>query len=274
MLVSSIKGVRVSFTAGVVWPWEKEEFIDLTLKILKLDVVARCRDGKGALIKAVFQVRVNITDHDILQVARVVGCDRTFEQDTVALLFTGGFEAAVRAAAGRFDYARLTAAQEEFQESVREIIGLDLNGYHLEDVAVQEILPQDDHRFALGRQEMVVGWIELKAGIELCHFLSQYPVSVLAIGRADGSLERPPKSDAVLVAGEGVAVGHTGAACMVKGRVRHKRIGAMVIEALRRHGRSLRSCLQSHAASDGWAGIARVGRPFVWGPSCVSAGRR
>ena len=136
------------------------QIMDLSVK--KLEVVRKgkdgliCEDNIRADIEVVFYVRVNDEKsevdgksdfHDIKTVATQVGCERASEIELLKQLFEAKFSEALKSAGKKMQFEKLYTDRIPFREEIIETIGSDLNGYTLEDVAIDylEQTPLDDH---------------------------------------------------------------------------------------------------------------------------------
>jgi uncharacterized membrane protein YqiK len=133
--------VRVSFTGSLVWPpFHKTEEMDISVKTIEIDRRGTdgliCRDNIRADIKVNFFVRVNKTQEDVIKVAQAIGCVRASSQDTLENLFSAKFSEALKTAGKRLDFEDLYTKRNEFRDMIIEVIGTDLNGYQLEDCAI------------------------------------------------------------------------------------------------------------------------------------------
>ena len=135
--------VEVSFNGGVVWPLQKAEMMDISLRTIELDRRGKdgliCKDNIRADISISFYIRVNRDKKDVLEVARNVGCDRAADTETMRQLFTAKFAEALKTAGKSLDFEELYTKREAFRDEVRRVIGTELNGYHLEDVAIDHL---------------------------------------------------------------------------------------------------------------------------------------
>ena len=95
-----------------------------------------CKDNMRADITVAFFVRVNKTEHDVLSVASMIGVDRASDQGALIELFDAKFSEALKTAGKMFDFEDLYTQRQEFKDQIIEIIGTDLNGYSLEDAAI------------------------------------------------------------------------------------------------------------------------------------------
>jgi uncharacterized membrane protein YqiK len=131
----------VSFTGSIVYPIvNRAEVMDISVKSM---VIARsgqdgliCQDNIRADIKVAFFVRVNKTKEDVLKVAQAIGCERASKQETLEELFAAKFSEALKTVGKQLDFEDLYTRREEFKDRIIEVIGRDLNGYVLEDVAI------------------------------------------------------------------------------------------------------------------------------------------
>lgn len=132
---------EVTFTGGVVYPIiHRSEVMDISVKSI---VVARsgkdgliCADNIRADIKVAFFVRVNKTKEDVLKVAQSIGCERASRIETLEELFAAKFSEALKTVGKQLEFEQLYTQREAFKNQIIEVIGRDLNGYALEDVAI------------------------------------------------------------------------------------------------------------------------------------------
>jgi uncharacterized membrane protein YqiK len=132
---------KVSFSGGVVYPIvNRKEFMNIRVKRL---TVARhgsdgliCMDNIRANCRVDFFVRVNETEEDVLRVAKSLGCERASDQNAIEELFNSKFSEALKTVGKQFDFVALYQERESFRENIKKVIGTDLNGYILEDVAI------------------------------------------------------------------------------------------------------------------------------------------
>lgn len=132
---------RVSFTGALVLPViHKKEFMKISLLTLEIDRRGKdgliCKDNIRADITVAFYLRVNETTDDVLKVAKSIGVDRASDHAAVSALFNAKFSEALKTAGKQFELHRLFEERIQFRERIREVIGQDLNGYILEDVAI------------------------------------------------------------------------------------------------------------------------------------------
>ena len=95
-----------------------------------------CKDNIRADIKVAFFVRVNKNVEDVLNVAQIIGTERASDTDTLTNLFEAKFSEALKTVGKKFDFISLYEARREFRDEILGIIGTDLNGYILDDCAI------------------------------------------------------------------------------------------------------------------------------------------
>ncbi|MCG6118847.1 MAG: hypothetical protein MEQ07_11760 [Aquimonas sp.] len=132
---------KVHFTGALVLPVVyKKEFMKISLITLEVDRRGKdgliCRDNMRADITVAFYLRVNETQQDVLKVAKAIGVERASEKGAVNELFNAKFSEALKTVGKKIDFVNLFENRQEFRDRIVEVIGNDLNGYVLEDVAI------------------------------------------------------------------------------------------------------------------------------------------
>jgi uncharacterized membrane protein YqiK len=132
---------KVHFTGALVYPIiYKKEFMKISLITLEVDRRGNdgliCEDNMRADITVAFYLRVNETTEDVLRVAKSIGVDRASDRDAVDQLFSAKFSEALKTVGKKFEFVQLFENRIDFREKIIEVIGDDLNGYVLEDVAI------------------------------------------------------------------------------------------------------------------------------------------
>ena len=95
-----------------------------------------CKDNMRADITVAFYLRVNETQQDVLKVAKAIGVDRASDRTAVNELFNAKFSEALKTVGKQIEFVKLFENRQEFRDRIIEVIGNDLNGYVLEDVAI------------------------------------------------------------------------------------------------------------------------------------------
>ncbi len=137
-------GAEVSFAGAVVLPViNRLEVMDISLKTIEVDrrgsIGLICKDNIRADIKVTFFVRINKTAEDVLKVATSVGVVRASDQNTLEELFLAKFSEALKTVGKRMDFIDLYNQRDQFKDEIVKVIGRDLNGYSLEDAAIDYI---------------------------------------------------------------------------------------------------------------------------------------
>ncbi|MXV21543.1 hypothetical protein [Deinococcus xianganensis] len=132
---------KVRFTGALVVPvLYKAEIMRISLITLQVDRRGKegliCRDNIRADITVAYYLRVNETTEDVLKVAKSIGASRASDLNAVDELFNAKFSEALKTVGKKFDFIELFEKREEFRDAVVAVIGRDLNGYVLEDVAI------------------------------------------------------------------------------------------------------------------------------------------
>jgi uncharacterized membrane protein YqiK len=132
---------KVHFTGALVYPViYKKEFMRISLITLEVDRRGKdgliCQDNMRADITVAFYLRVNETAQDVLKVAKAIGVDRACDKTAVNELFNAKFSEALKTVGKQIDFVKLFENRQEFRDRIIQVIGNDLNGYVLEDVAI------------------------------------------------------------------------------------------------------------------------------------------
>ena len=73
---------------------------------------------------------------DYLYVAEMIGVQRASDQDALIELFDAKFSEALKTIGKRFAFEDLYTERQKFKDQIIDVIGTDLNGYSLEDAAI------------------------------------------------------------------------------------------------------------------------------------------
>ncbi|MEV0529880.1 SPFH domain-containing protein [Streptomyces sp. NPDC050439] len=144
LIVSKMRKVDVTFTGQVVLPvLHKAEVMDISVKTIDIMRTGRdgliCRDNIRADIRISFFVRVNKTVEDVIRVAQAIGTARASDQNTLQELFNAKFSEALKTVGKQMDFADLYTKRDELRDRIIQVIGTDLNGYSLEDAAIDHL---------------------------------------------------------------------------------------------------------------------------------------
>ncbi len=132
---------KVFFTGAWIFPViHKKELMRISLITMEVDRRGKdgliCKDNMRADITVAFYLRVNETPEDVLKVAKSLGASRASDRDAVNELFNAKFSEALKTVGKQIDFVQLFENRQEFRDKIIEVIGNDLNGYVLEDVAI------------------------------------------------------------------------------------------------------------------------------------------
>ena len=132
---------KVRFTGSLIIPvLYKAELMRVSLITLQVDRRGKegliCKDNMRADITVAFYLRVNETQADVLRVAKAIGADRASDRNAVDELFNAKFSEALKTVGKKFEFTELFEKRQEFRDEIVKVIGNDLNGYVLEDVAI------------------------------------------------------------------------------------------------------------------------------------------
>ena len=138
---NGIGGTKVSFNGMIVIPVAHQaEYMDISVKRIEIERKGIegliCMDNMRADIKVAFFVRVNKTPEDVLRVAQSIGCVRASTVETIRVLFDAKFSEALKTVGKRFDFVQLYNERDTFKSGILKVIGTDLNGFTLDDCAI------------------------------------------------------------------------------------------------------------------------------------------
>ncbi len=132
---------KVFFTGTWIIPViHKKELMRISLITLEVDRRGKdgliCRDNMRADITVAFYLRVNETPEDVLKVAKSLGATRASDKNAVHELFNAKFSEALKTVGKQIEFVKLFEDRQQFRDKIVSVIGDDLNGYILEDVAI------------------------------------------------------------------------------------------------------------------------------------------
>lgn len=141
VLVTGVGGTRVAFDGIMVYPiLHRMEEMDISLKRIEIKRTADngliCKDNIRADIEVAFFVRVNNEKQDVLKVAQSIGCERASSEVEIRNLFDAKFSEALKTVGKRFDFTELYQERDTFRDEIIKVIGTDLNGFVLDDCAI------------------------------------------------------------------------------------------------------------------------------------------
>ncbi|HEX6985123.1 MAG TPA: SPFH domain-containing protein, partial [Planctomycetaceae bacterium] len=142
IVISGKGGLRAASGEGtwVIPVLHRAEHMDLSVKRIEIARKGEsgliCKDNIRADIEVAFFVRVNNTKEAILQVAQSLGCKRASDRQALIELFDAKFSEALKTVGKHFEFVELFTERDKFKEQILKVIGTDLNGYILDDCAI------------------------------------------------------------------------------------------------------------------------------------------
>jgi uncharacterized membrane protein YqiK len=141
LICTGLGKTTVRFTSVVIIPlFHRLEIMDISVKRVEIERSGKdgliCKDNIRADIKVAFFVRVNKTESDVLNVAQCIGCKRASDLKALVDFFDAKFSEALKTVGKGFDFTELYTSREKFKHEIIQIIGTDLNGYVLDDAAI------------------------------------------------------------------------------------------------------------------------------------------
>lgn len=144
LVLTGIGGTKVAFSGTIIIPvLQRLEVMDISLKSI---VIARqgkdglvCKDNMRADIKVAFFVRVNSVKEDVIKVAQSVGCERASSKEALVQLFEAKFSEALKTVGKQFNFVDLYDSRDDLKQKMIDEIGKDLNGYVLDDAAIDYV---------------------------------------------------------------------------------------------------------------------------------------
>ena len=149
---TGVGGSHVAFNKGmyVIPVFHKMEIMDISVKKIEISRQQNdgliCKDNIRADIKVAFFVRVNKSVNDVINVAQNLGTERASDPETLKSIFEAKFSEALKTVGKKFNFIELYEARREFRDEILNIIGTDLNGYILDDCAI-DYLEQTELRY-------------------------------------------------------------------------------------------------------------------------------
>lgn len=142
LIISRARTIEVTFTGALVKPVvDRAEMMDIGVKVIEIEKSGNdgliCNDNIRADIRVSFYVRVNNTSEDVRKVAQLVGCANASSQEKLEELFSAKFAESLKTAGKQMEFVQLYEQREQFRTNVIGVIGEDLNGYVLDDVAIE-----------------------------------------------------------------------------------------------------------------------------------------
>jgi uncharacterized membrane protein YqiK len=125
--------------------------VDISVKKLEITRKGKdglvCRDNIRADITVAFYIRVDATVESVRKVAQMLTPERVSDIDQLRELFEAKFSEALKTAGKQMEFHELFTERLRFRDEIQNTIGKDLDGFLLQDVAIDylEQTPLDQH---------------------------------------------------------------------------------------------------------------------------------
>lgn len=145
-------GLRVAFDYLIRIPIV-QNFEEMDISVKKLEIHRKgkdglvCKDNIRADISVAFYIRVEATEESVRKVAQMLGAERVSDMEKLRELFEAKFSEALKTAGKQMEFHELFTERIKFREQIQTTIGKDLDGFFLQDVAIDylEQTPLDQH---------------------------------------------------------------------------------------------------------------------------------
>lgn len=145
-------GVKVAFDWMVRIPIvQSYHIVDISVKKLEITRKGKdglvCRDNIRADITVAFYIRVESSPESVRKVAQMLTPERVSDLDQLRELFEAKFSEALKTAGKQMEFHELFTERIKFRDQIQNTIGKDLDGFLLQDVAIDylEQTPLDQH---------------------------------------------------------------------------------------------------------------------------------
>jgi flotillin len=145
-------GIRVAFDWMIAVPFlQNYHIVDISVK--KLEIARKgkdglvCKDNIRADITVAFYIRVDATEESVRKVAQMLTPERVSDLEQLRELFEAKFSEALKTAGKQMEFHSLFTERITFRDQIQATIGKDLDGFLLQDVAIDylEQTPLDQH---------------------------------------------------------------------------------------------------------------------------------
>jgi uncharacterized membrane protein YqiK len=145
-------GLKVSFDWMVRVPLlQSYHIMDISVKKLEITRKGKdglvCQDNIRADITVAFYIRVDATEESVRKVAQMLTPERVSDMNQLRELFEAKFSEALKTAGKQMEFHELFTERLRFRDEIQQTIGKDLDGFLLQDVAIDylEQTPLDQH---------------------------------------------------------------------------------------------------------------------------------
>lgn len=145
-------GLKVSFDWMVRWPLVQSYHI-MDISVKKLEIARKgkdglvCKDNIRADITVAFYIRVEATEESVRKVAQMLTPERVSDMVQLRDLFEAKFSEALKTVGKQMEFHELFTERITFRDQIQKTIGKDLDGFFLQDVAIDylEQAPLEQH---------------------------------------------------------------------------------------------------------------------------------
>lgn len=145
-------GLQVAFDWMIRIPLvQSYHIVDISVKKLEIQRKGKdglvCKDNIRADIVVAFYIRVDATEESVRKVAQMLTPERVSDVNQLRELFEAKFSEALKTAGKQMEFHELFTERIKFRDQIQVTIGKDLDGFLLQDVAIDylEQTPLDQH---------------------------------------------------------------------------------------------------------------------------------
>ncbi|HVR35519.1 MAG TPA: hypothetical protein VMS21_06665, partial [Methylomirabilota bacterium] len=137
-------GIKVSFDWMVRVPMlQTYHIMDISVKKIEIHRKGKdglvCKDNIRADITVAFYIRVDATEESVRKVAMMLTPERVSDEAQLRELFEAKFSEALKTAGKQMEFQELFTERLKFRDQIQHTIGKDLDGFLLQDVAIDYI---------------------------------------------------------------------------------------------------------------------------------------
>lgn len=134
-------GLKVAFDWMVRIPLvQTYHIVDISVKKLEIQRKGKdglvCRDNIRADITVAFYIRVDATEESVRKVSQMLTPERVSDVSQLRELFEAKFSEALKTAGKQMEFHELFTERLKFRDQIQDTIGKDLDGFLLQDVAI------------------------------------------------------------------------------------------------------------------------------------------
>jgi uncharacterized membrane protein YqiK len=145
-------GLKVAFDWMVRVPFlQTYHIVDISVKKLEIARQGKdglvCKDNIRADITVAFYIRVESSEESVKKVAQMLTPERVSDMGQLRELFEAKFSEALKTAGKQMEFHELFTERIKFRDRIQDTIGKDLDGFILQDVAIDylEQTPLEQH---------------------------------------------------------------------------------------------------------------------------------